>query len=95
MTLETVNSSAIHAIGYDAERRILEVIFTGGGIYRFANVPPELFTAFAGANSKGAFFQEQVRGRFRHMRLGRFRPRPRRPALHTPQTPMRGAGSPS
>jgi hypothetical protein len=86
MTLETVNSSAIHAIGYDAERRVMEVIFTGGGIYRFANVPPEIFTEFARANSKGAFFQDHVRGRFRHMRLGRFRPR--RPAM---QHPIRGA----
>ncbi len=87
MTLHTVRSSAIHAIGYDIASHELEVIFTGGGIYRFFNVPTKLFTEFVNARSKGNFFQENVRGRFPHARLGRFRQRRpvarRLPAAHT------------
>jgi len=75
MTLQTFRSSAVHAIGYDVESRVMEVIFTGGGIYNFENVPPEVFTEFIRATSKGAYFQDHVRGRFRHFRLGRFRRR--------------------
>lgn len=79
MTLETVRSSAIHAIGYDMATREMEVIFTGGGIYRFSNVPAEFYIRFLRSESKGNFFQDHIKGRFRHERLGRFRPR--RPAL--------------
>ncbi len=79
MTLQTFRSSAVHAIGYDVESRLMEVIFTGGGIYHFENVPPQVFTEFVQATSKGAYFQDHVRGRFRHFRLGRFRRR--RPAM--------------
>ena len=80
MTLQTVQSSAIHAIGYDVEQRILEIVFTGGGIYQFHNVPPIIFNGFAASRSKGSYFQERIRGRFRHERLGRFRQR-RRPQM--------------
>lgn len=83
MRLETVRSSAIHAIGYDPERRTLEIIFTGGGIYLFYNVPPEVFRGFLATESKGNYFQERIRGRFRHERLGRFRQRRRPPVLRT------------
>ncbi|MEP7219380.1 MAG: KTSC domain-containing protein [Bacteroidota bacterium] len=75
MTLETVRSSAIHAIGYDAGERMMEVIFTGGGIYQFSNVPPHVFAGFRAAASKGNYFQDHIRGHFRHQRLGRFRQR--------------------
>ena len=81
MTLETVRSSAIHAIGYDVEGRLLEIIFTGGGIYQFYNVPPDVFRDFAATESKGNYFQERIRGRYRHERLGRFRQRRRPPVM--------------
>lgn len=79
MILETVRSTAIHAIGYDVASRELEVIFTGGGIYRFFNVPGEVYARFIRSESKGSFFQDHIRGRFKHSRLGRFRQR--RPVL--------------
>ena len=75
MILHTVDSAAIHAIGYDREQRVMEVIFTGGGIYLFRNVPPQVFEGFVRSTSKGAYFQENVRGMYGHQRLGRFRQR--------------------
>jgi hypothetical protein len=75
MILETVNSTAIHAIGYDWDRHILEIVFTGGGIYHFANVPPNIFMGLLRSSSKGHYFQEHIRGRYENRRLGRFRRR--------------------
>ncbi len=72
MILTTVNSSAIHAIGYDFDNGDMEVIFTGGGIYLFHDVPADLYREFLRADSKGTFFLDFVRGRFDHRRLGRF-----------------------
>lgn len=75
MKLETVQSSAIHAIGYDVEQRILEIIFNGGGIYRFHNVPPQVADQFLSTPSKGHFFLDRIRGRYPHERLGRYKQR--------------------
>lgn len=69
--LTTVNSNAIHAIGYDPKTRQLEVIFTGGGIYVFENVPHDVFLQFLRSPSKGSFFRRRIQGRFRQERLGR------------------------
>lgn len=84
--LTTVNSNAIHAIGYDPKTRQLEVIFTGGGIYLFENVPQDVFLQFLRAPSKGSFFRRRVQGRFRQERLGRLtkRQQARRAAKHPP-----------
>jgi hypothetical protein len=75
MKLETVESSAIHAIGYEVERRELEIIFTGGGIYRFYNVPPSIAERFFSTPSKGHYFLDNIRGRYPHERLGRYKNR--------------------
>ncbi len=64
MQLETVESGAIHAIGYDPERRVLEVIFNTGRIYQFTDVPPEQFEALRKADSKGRYFTENIRDAF-------------------------------
>lgn len=75
MTLQTVNSTAIHAVGYDRERREMEIVFNGGGIYLYEHVPQDVFLQFMRAPSKGTFFLQRIRGRFRHQRLGRWRRR--------------------
>lgn len=61
MQLETTNSRAIHAIGYDPERLLLEVVFNTGRIYQFVNVPPEEYTALRDAESKGLYFSSHIR----------------------------------
>lgn len=91
MRLETVNSNAIHAIGYDDDTRTMEIIFTGGGIYQFQNVPPNVFYRFRASVSKGSYFQNNIRGRFPHQRLGKFRPRRRMVRRFNPN-PTRPSG---
>lgn len=75
MILETVDSTAMHAVGYDWDRHILEIVFLNGGIYHFANVPSSIFMGLLRARSKGAYFQQHIRGRYPNRRLGRFRRR--------------------
>ena len=87
MILETVNSSAIHAIGYDKEYRVLEIVFNNGGIYRYTNVPREIFEGLRNSESKGVYFHERVRGRYENWRLGRFRRRWQRTGGHDQEIP--------
>ena len=39
MQLTTVESSMIHAVGYDGESGELEVVFNSGQVYRYVDVP--------------------------------------------------------
>jgi hypothetical protein len=80
MILTTVQSNAIHAIGYDPENHLMEIIFTGGGIYCYSEVPPHIFQQFLQAGSKGGFFQSHIRGAYPNWRLGRWRKRYQRAA---------------
>ncbi|HEY8337634.1 MAG TPA: KTSC domain-containing protein [Tardiphaga sp.] len=57
-------STAISHLAYDAANRELLVIFTSGRRYLYADVAPELFTAFSHAPSRGAFFNQEVRDRY-------------------------------
>jgi copper oxidase (laccase) domain-containing protein len=58
-------SSAIRHIHYKPELRELSVWFgPEGRRYKYADVPPEVFTAFAEAPSRGKFFNSQIRGHY-------------------------------
>ncbi len=71
MKLMTVRSTAIHAIGYDPEHLLLEVVFKAGGIYRYAHVPPQVVRQFLASPSKGRFFQDHIRGSYMMHRISR------------------------
>ncbi len=64
MTLETVESDVIHAIGYDDETSVLEIIFNSGAIYQYRGVPRQVFDEFMCAESKGNYFQTNIRDEF-------------------------------
>lgn len=90
MNLVTVDSTMLHAVGYDAERRELEVIFNTGHIYLYKNVPAETYQRLMTAESIGQFMQAQVIGIFPYVRLSR-RPAARRHPTRTAK-PYRPAG---
>lgn len=64
-----VESAAIEAIDYDPRRRRLRVTFVSGEVYAYAAVPGEVHRAFIAAESKGRFFQAQIRGRYAYKKL--------------------------
>ncbi len=66
MILETVESDVIHAIGYDPEIQLLEIIFNDGRIYQYRGVPAEVFQGLKQADSKGRYFQENIRDEFQY-----------------------------
>jgi hypothetical protein len=55
-----VESSVIAEVGYEDE--VMEVHFNNGGAYRYFNVPPEVCRDFLRADSKGSFFNQEIRG---------------------------------
>ena len=66
--MPAVTSSAILRIHHDAARDRLSVWFESGERYDYFDVPRAVYDAFAAAGSKGRFFAEQVRDRYRFVR---------------------------
>ena len=62
-----VDSSSIDSIGY--EKNVLEVGFRNGGVYQYFDVPEETVVMLMRADSKGAFFNQNIRGRYASTRL--------------------------
>lgn len=61
-----VSSSAIDRIDYDPSRRLLSIWFREtGGPYGYHEVPPQVFEGFLRADSKGAYFNDHIRDRYR------------------------------
>ena len=64
-----VDSAAIQEINYDAERAKLLVRFASGERYVYVGVPGEVHRSFLEADSKGRFFQAEIRDRYPYNRL--------------------------
>ncbi|MDI9239743.1 KTSC domain-containing protein [Lysobacter sp. LF1] len=61
MDREPVQSQALVSVGYDPDRRMLEVEFEGGAVYRYYDIPPELHAGLMAAPSRGEFFATHIR----------------------------------
>ena len=64
-----VESSAISEIDYDEERAKLLVRFASGERYVYVGVPGEVHRSFVDAESKGRFFQAEIRDQYPYNRL--------------------------
>ena len=57
-------STIIRAFDYRPESLELDILFTTGRLYRYANVPPKAAHAFRSAFAKGRHFNARIRGRY-------------------------------
>jgi KTSC domain len=66
-------SSVIAAMHYNDETRILTIVYRGKrGVYRYFDVPPDEYTAFRAAPSKGVYLNEIFKDRnYRYERMSR------------------------
>jgi lysyl-tRNA synthetase class 2 len=64
-----VQSTAIKDIDYDEARAKLQVQFVSGERYVYVGVPGEVHRSFVAADSKGRFFQAEIRDRYPFNRL--------------------------
>jgi len=64
MERESVASSTVVSIGYEASSETLEVEFKNGGIYQYYNVPEPVYQAFMASGSKGTFLHVNIKNAF-------------------------------
>lgn len=66
---QMVQSSNLASIGYNRQVRALEIEFHSGAIYRYRDVPHDVFDGLMKAESKGRFFVQKIRGRYSFRRM--------------------------
>jgi len=59
-----VKSSAISSIGYNAEKKILEIEYFSGEVYDYLNVPEDIFNELMQAESKGTFANTRIKDHY-------------------------------
>ena len=64
--MQYVDSSNVEAIGWDAESQELHVLFLGGGLYVYQEVPDYIFEGLMNAQSKGSYLHREIKGRFQY-----------------------------
>ncbi len=64
-----VDSTAIQAIDYDQAHDKLFVRFVSGERYVYVGVPGDVCRSFLDAESKGRFFQAEIRDQYPYNRL--------------------------
>jgi hypothetical protein len=70
MEREAVESSNIVSVGYDPNTRILEVEFKGAALYRYLDVPPEIYLELRASASKGSFLNCNIKPHYSYERVG-------------------------
>lgn len=75
MKLTTVESSMIHAVGYDSKTRVLEVVFNSGRTYCYEEVPPKVYKELMAAESKGSYMRDAIIDVYPYAQLSRSRRR--------------------
>lgn len=69
MRLRPVDSSAVRALGYDPERRLLDVMYPDGDVYRYFGVSPQRHYALMAAGSIGRYVNEHIKPNYRFEKL--------------------------
>lgn len=65
-----VVSSNLMSVGYDPTTETLEVEFSSGSIYQYANVPQSMYEQLMQADSKGGFLNFHVKDNYPVSRVG-------------------------
>ena len=66
---QSIESRAIAAIGYSKRLHALEVEFRNGAIYRYRDVPPDVYRDLIAAESKAQFYDRNIRGHYRSIHV--------------------------
>lgn len=69
MYRKQVHSSAIKEIGYNAEKEILEVMFTNDTVYQYVKFKFETYTDLVEAQSVGSHFMKKVKNAYPCVRI--------------------------
>lgn len=59
-----VQSTTLASAGHDARAAVLELQFRNGAVYQYFHVPRRVYQDLLWAQSKGSYFNQNIRGRY-------------------------------
>lgn len=74
MRRTAVDSTTMLSVGYDSAHQILEIEFTSGAVYQYLEVPATVFDELICAESKGRYFNQEIRDDYTALREPTARP---------------------
>ena len=69
MKRQSVESSNLASIGYDAANEILEVEFNHGGVYQYFDVPENVYEELMNADSHGRYFVHNIKDEYEYEKM--------------------------
>lgn len=69
MQRQSVQSSDLRSVGYDAATQTLEIEFNSGGVYQYYGVPAAIYQGLMGAASHGQYFHAHIKNSYRYSRV--------------------------
>lgn len=69
MIRQTVSSSNIRSIGYDAKSQTLEIEFQDGDIYQYFNISESIYSALMSASSYGSYFHRYIKDQYQWTKI--------------------------
>ncbi len=66
--MKEVDSTAIKEVGYNPDTFTLTVTFANGEVYEYMNVPQTVFNELMAAESKGSYFQKNIKDKYNAMK---------------------------
>ena len=73
MNVTAVESSTLATVGYDRTRELLQLEFNSGALYQYFRVSARVYGELLRAPSKGSYFNQAIRGKFRYRRISHCR----------------------
>lgn len=64
-----VSSTSLKSVGYDSDRRLLEVEFHSLAVYIYEDVPMWAYEALMTAASIGRYFERRIRNRYAYTQM--------------------------
>ena len=65
MRVAAVDSTTLLTVSYDEAQALLQLEFCSRAVYEYFSVPTEVYQSLLAAPSKGRYFNQAIRGRFR------------------------------
>lgn len=69
MNMQSVHSSNLDAVGYDAQSQILRIRFQGNRTYDYYGVPESVYTGLMSASSHGGYHAAFIKNAYRFDRV--------------------------
>ncbi len=70
MERQLIESTMIKGIGYDAQSSTLEIEFNSGQVWQYFDFPESLWYEFENSESKGIFFNSEIKNQYSESRVG-------------------------